>query len=57
LFDFTKYVQKHEQSKRKEYLPYLPAKDYHDDLDVPALIRNYNFEAETEQENTKAENG
>ena len=45
LFDFTKYVQKHEQSKHREYLPYLPAKDYHDDLDVPAVIRNHNFNA------------
>ena len=55
LFDFTKYVQKHEQS-RKEYLPCLPAKDYHDDLDVPAVIRNHNFEKETRQDVHKAEN-
>jgi len=55
LFDFTKYVQKHEQSKRKEYLPYLPAKDYHEDLDVPAVIRNYNFDPEGKAMVDKAE--
>ena len=58
LFDFTKYVQKHEQTKRKDYLPYLPAKDYHDDLDVPAVIRNHNFNINEEKsEMDKAENG
>jgi len=55
LFDFTKYVQKHEQN-RKEYLPYLPAKDYHEDLDVPAVIRNHNFNiADDKAELSKAE--
>ncbi|MDR2942839.1 MAG: cell division protein FtsZ [Treponema sp.] len=57
LFDFTKYVQKHEQSKRKEYLPYLPAKDYHDDLDVPAVIRNHHYNTEEMLEMNKAQEG
>jgi cell division protein FtsZ len=57
LFDFTKYVQKHEQAKRKEYLPYLPAKDYHDDLDVPAVIRNHNFNTEEKSKVEKAQEG
>jgi cell division protein FtsZ len=55
LFDFTKFVQKQEQN-RKEYLPYLPAKDYHDDLDVPAVIRNHNFDNEARSDINKAEN-
>jgi cell division protein FtsZ len=57
LFDFTKYVQKHEQAKRKEYLPYLPAKDYHDDLDVPAVIRNHHFKTEERSEMDRAQDG
>jgi len=54
LFDFTKFVQKQEQ-KQKEYIPFLPAKDFHDDLDVPAMIRNRSFDNEARDIN-KAEN-
>jgi cell division protein FtsZ len=55
LFDITKHMQKHEQS-RKEYIPYLPAKDYHNDLDVPAVLRNQSFDNEARQDMNKAEN-
>jgi cell division protein FtsZ len=57
LFDLTKYVQKHEQAKRKEFLPYLPAKDYHDDLDIPAVIRNHRLNNEEKTKIDMAQEG
>jgi cell division protein FtsZ len=54
LLDFTKFKHKHDQSQ-KEYLPYLPAKDYHDELEVPTLYRNHNFNKDADEIN-KAEN-
>ncbi|MDR0300824.1 MAG: cell division protein FtsZ [Treponema sp.] len=54
LFDFTKYVQKQE---KKEYLSFLPPKEFHEDLDVPSVIRNYSSIKEEKQEIDKAENG
>ncbi|MCL2443387.1 MAG: hypothetical protein FWD13_08000, partial [Treponema sp.] len=32
-----------ERTKRPEYLPYLPQREYQDDLDVPSVIRNHNY--------------
>jgi cell division protein FtsZ len=55
LFDFTKFKQKHEQSQ-KDFPPFLPAKDYRDDLDVPAVLRNHSFNNDARQNTSKAEN-
>jgi cell division protein FtsZ len=54
LLDFTKLKQKHEQNQ-KDYLPFLPAKNYQEDLDFPSLLRNYNFDNEARQNINKAE--
>jgi len=55
LFDFTKFKQKHEQNN-KEYIPYLPPKDYQNDLDVPAVLRNRSVDNDARQNINRAEN-
>ena len=46
FIDYNEYVRMVERTKRPEYLSYLPQREYQDDLDVPSVIRNYNFQAE-----------
>jgi cell division protein FtsZ len=46
FIDYNEYVRMVERTKRPEYLNYIPQREYPDDLDVPSVIRNYNFQAE-----------
>ncbi|MDR1836252.1 MAG: cell division protein FtsZ [Treponema sp.] len=46
FIDYNEYVGMIERTKRPEYLSYLPQREYQDDLDVPSVIRNYNFQTE-----------
>jgi len=46
FIDYNEYVRMVERTKRPEYLSYLPPREYHDDLDVPSVIRNFNFQPE-----------
>jgi len=46
FIDYNEYVRMVERTKRPEYLPYLPQREYQEDLDVPSVIRNHNFLAE-----------
>ncbi|MDR1839376.1 MAG: cell division protein FtsZ [Treponema sp.] len=46
FIDYNEYVRMVERTKRPDYLTYLPQREYQDDLDVPSLIRNYNFQTE-----------
>jgi cell division protein FtsZ len=46
FIDYNEYVRMVERTKRPEYLSYLPQREYQDDLDVPSVIRNYNFQTE-----------
>jgi cell division protein FtsZ len=44
---FDEFAKMRERTKRTDYLStYLPPKEYQDDLDVPAVIRNYNIPAD-----------
>ena len=43
---YNEYMKMVERTKRPDYLPYLPQREYQDDLDVPSVIRNYNFQTE-----------
>ena len=43
FIDYNEYVRMVERTKRPEYLPYLPQREYQDDLDVPSVIRNHNY--------------
>jgi cell division protein FtsZ len=43
FIDYNEYVRMVEKTKRPDY---LPQRDYQDDLDVPSVIRNYNFQTE-----------
>jgi len=53
---FTEFVQYRDRTKRPDYLDFLPQKDFQDDLDVPSVIRNHNFQTDEKQEMKKAEN-
>jgi len=46
FIDYNEYVRMVERTKRPDYLTYLPQREYQDDLDVPSVIRNYNFQSE-----------
>jgi cell division protein FtsZ len=46
FIDYNEYVRMVERIKRPEYLSYLPQREYQDELDVPSVIRNYNYQAE-----------
>jgi cell division protein FtsZ len=46
FIDYNEYVKMVERTKRPDY---LPQREYQDDLDVPSVIRNYNFQAEEKQ--------
>jgi len=46
FIDYNEYVRMVERTKRPEYMSYLPQREYQDDLDVPSVIRNFNFQAE-----------
>jgi len=46
FIDYNEYVRMVERTKRPEYLPYLPQREYQEDLDVPSVIRNHNFQTE-----------
>ena len=46
FIDYNEYVRMVERTKRPEYLSYLPQREYQDDLDVPSVIRNYNYQTE-----------
>ncbi|MDR0323151.1 MAG: cell division protein FtsZ [Treponema sp.] len=46
FIDYNEYVKMVERTKRPEYISYLPQREYQDDLDVPSVIRNYNFQTE-----------
>jgi cell division protein FtsZ len=46
FIDYNEYVMMVEKTKRPEYLSCLPPREYHDDLEVPSIIRNYNFKTE-----------
>ena len=54
---FTEFVNYRDRTKRPDYLDFLPQKDFQDDLDVPSVIRNHNFQADEKQYLNKAENG
>jgi len=53
FIDYNEYVRMVERTKRPEYLQYLPPREYHDDLDVPSVIRNFNFQEEKKPEDTE----
>jgi hypothetical protein len=41
-----------ERTKKPEYISYVPEREYHDEIDVPAVIRKHSFQKE---ENTSLE--
>jgi len=43
FIDYNEYVRMVERTRRPDYLSFLPPKNYQEDLDVPAVIRNHNF--------------
>ncbi|MDR2964981.1 MAG: cell division protein FtsZ [Treponema sp.] len=47
FIDYSEYEKMTRRIKRPDYLHYLPHRgEYEDDLDVPSVIRNYNFQTE-----------
>ena len=55
FINYSDYVHLRERTKRPEYLGFLPQREYQDDLDVPALIRNHEYHAEKKTAEVRAE--
>jgi cell division protein FtsZ len=49
FIDYNEYVRMVERTQRPEYLSFLPQREYQDDLDVPSVIRKYNYRTEEKQ--------
>jgi cell division protein FtsZ len=45
FIDLNEYAGMVERTKKPEYLSYLPPREYQDDLEVPSVIRNYNYQS------------
>ncbi|MCL2067443.1 MAG: cell division protein FtsZ [Treponema sp.] len=43
FINYSDYVQMRERAKKPDFLGYLPQREYHEDLDVPALLRNHDY--------------
>ena len=46
FIDINEWMRMIERTKCPDHLSYLPQREYQDDLDVPSVIRKYNFQAE-----------
>ena len=55
FINYSDFVQLRERTKRPDHLGFLPQREYQDDLDVPALIRNHDYQAEKKAGEAKAE--
>jgi len=55
FINYGDYVQMRERTRRPDHLGFLPQREYQDDLDVPALIRNHDYQAEKKAAEAKAE--
>jgi cell division protein FtsZ len=56
FINYGDYVKMRERLKRHDNLGFLPQREYQDDLDVPSLIRNYDFQPEKKSGEYAAEN-
>jgi len=56
FIDYNDFVKMRERTKHPEYLHFLPQREYQDDLDVPSVIRNHNYQADEKIALKKAEN-
>jgi cell division protein FtsZ len=46
FIDYNEYVKMVERTKKPEYISYVPEREYHDEIDVPAVIRKHSFQKE-----------
>jgi len=43
FIDYNEYVKMVERTKKPEYFSLIPEREYHEEIDVPAVIRKHNF--------------
>ncbi|WP_461246398.1 cell division protein FtsZ [Treponema sp. R6D11] len=46
FIDYNEYVKMVERTKKPEYISYVPEREYHDEIDVPAVIRRHSYQKE-----------
>jgi cell division protein FtsZ len=46
FIDYNEYVKMVERTKKPEYISYVPEREYHDEIDVPAVIRKHSYQKE-----------
>jgi len=49
FIEYNEFGKMIERTKRPECLSYLPQREYQEDLDIPSVIRNYNFQTAEKQ--------
>jgi len=57
FIDYGEYVRMREKTKKPDYLGFLPQREYQEDLDVPSVIRNHDYNASDKTGKNIAENG
>jgi len=46
FIDYNEYVKMVERTKKPEYFPGLPQREYPEDYDIPSILRQHNFQTE-----------
>jgi cell division protein FtsZ len=46
FIDYNEYVKMVERTKKPDYIAYVPEREYHDEIDVPAVIRRHSYQKE-----------
>ena len=50
FIDYNEFANMRDRKRRPEYLDYLPPREHQDDLDVPAILRNHNYDEDDKKE-------
>ena len=51
IIDSDEFARMRDRTRRPDYFGYLPQREYQDDLEVPSVIRNQNYNADEKQGN------
>jgi cell division protein FtsZ len=55
VIKYEEFINMKGKTRKPEYLNFLPQREYQDDLDIPPLIRNHNYETDTANDKEKTD--
>jgi cell division protein FtsZ len=53
VIKYEEFINMKGKTRKPDYLNFLPQREYQDDLDIPPLIRNYNYETDVMNDKEK----